>query len=415
MLDKFERDEGIRHFERGMALERANRIMEAVEEYRQAIARYPPLGEAHAALGFYYQRNGLLARAAEAFYAVAQLEGGFLAHFNLGHILVDLDRYDEALDAFGCCLQLEPEDAATHYEIAYTCFLQGNTARALDHADISLHHYPEDWEVLNLMGKCYLHQGSYDDAMHIFTRALGYATMPEAKTELLGNITMVERHREFERFASAKDQVYVSAGAIYLGSAQDDGLLIDHVQDYHFTYPDIATSIQRLHALYQAANWRFSAITTVDVLSQPLARALSDLWGVPLCSLDELTIEDNALLVLTVSREAELMQLAREHTPCELVTFCLGVNWLRHTPSVLPDITGVIAHKACSVPWEPELRRLRADGVEQPQVTACLSSATASLLEAIRETPPDANLSCQTRYYTQTHRRLSFYSPACDK
>lgn len=415
MLDKFERDEGIRHFERGMALERANRIMEAVEEYRQAIARYPHLGEAHAALGFYYQRNGLLARAAEAFHAVAQLEGGFLAYFNLGHILVDLERYDEALEAFGHCVQLEPDDAATHFEIAYTCFLQGDVARALDHGSISLQHYPEDWEVLNLMGKCHLNQHKYDNAVHTFTRALHYATTPQARMELRDNITMVERYREFDGFDSAKDVVYAQAGAIYLGSAQDDGLIIDHVQDYHFTYPDIATTIHRLHALHQAASWRFSAITTADSLSHPLAHALSHLWGTPLRSLDELTIDDNALLVLTVSREAELMLLAREQTPCELITFCLGVNWLRHGTAVLPDIIGITAHKACSVPWEPELHRMRADGARTQQVAACLASATTHLLSAIRETPPDKNVPCQTRYYTHAHRRLNFCPPGSDR
>src|SRR6476660_852604 len=74
MLDESQREEALIHFQRGLNLERAHRVGEAVEEYRRAIARYPQMREAHDALGFYYQRHGLLAKAAEEFRVVASLE-----------------------------------------------------------------------------------------------------------------------------------------------------------------------------------------------------------------------------------------------------------------------------------------------------------------------------------------------------
>src|ERR1044071_3935226 len=103
MLDETQREEALIHFQRGLILERANRVGEAVEEYRRAIAHDPHLREAHDALGFYYQRRGLLAKAAEEFRVVARLEGDFLSHFNLGYVLIELGRHDEALEAFHCC------------------------------------------------------------------------------------------------------------------------------------------------------------------------------------------------------------------------------------------------------------------------------------------------------------------------
>ena len=96
MLDEYQREEAIIHFQRGIQLERAHRVSEAVEEYRRAIARDPHLREAHDALGSYYQRNGLLAKAADEFRAVVALDGDFLSHFNLGCVLIALGRYDEA-------------------------------------------------------------------------------------------------------------------------------------------------------------------------------------------------------------------------------------------------------------------------------------------------------------------------------
>jgi Flp pilus assembly protein TadD len=407
MLDELRRDEGLRHFHRGLALERANRMSEAVEEYHQAIANYPQLREAHAALGFYYQRAGLLAKAAEEFRTVVSLEGDFLAYFNLGYVLVELGRPEEALDAFHHCLRLEPDDPATHYEIAYIYCMQNAFDTALDYLQSPLANYPEDWEVHNLAGKCYLGLRDYDHALTAFTQGLMLTNLPQAQVELLDNIATVERYREFRTLRGDKDRMYASGGVVYLGSAQDNGLRIKEATDYHFTYPDIGTTLQRLLALRRGSEWHFTALIAIDKLAQPLVRALGHLLNLPLRGLDELTPDDTALVVISVSREAELLELALERTPCNTVTFCLGVNWLRHS-NILPDLIGIIAQGACSVPWESELRRLRADGAPPEQVEACIESAAQQIVQAVRDTPPDANLPRQVRYYTRNHRRLSF-------
>jgi tetratricopeptide (TPR) repeat protein len=407
MLDELRRDEGLRHFHRGLALERANRMSEAVEEYHQAIANYPQLREAHAALGFYYQRAGLLAKAAEEFRTVVSLEGDFLAYFNLGYALVELGRTDEALDAFQHCLHLEPDDPATHYEIAYIYYLQHEFETALDYLQSPLANYPEDWEVHNLIGKCYLGLREYDRALAAFSQGLLLTHMPQAQVELFDNIATVERHREFRTLRGDKDRVYASGGVVYLGSAQDNGIRIKEAADYHFTYPDIGTTLQRLLALRRGSDWQFTALIAIDKLAQPLTHALSHLLHVPVRSLAELTADDTALVVIAVAREAELLELALERTPCNTITFCLGVNWLRHS-TLLPDLIGIVAQGACSVPWESEIRRLRADGAPPEQVTTCIESAAQRIIQAVHDTPPDANLPRQVRYYTRNHRRLSF-------
>jgi len=407
MLDKFERDEGIRHFQRGVALERLNRILEAVEEYRQAVANYPHLREAHAALGFYYQRNGLLAKAAEEFHIVASLEGGFLAYFNLGHVLVELERYEEALDAFQQCLGFAPDDPATHYEIAYIHYTCGDFAIALEHLYIPLHSYPEDWEVHNLMGKCYLGLCNYDESTATFRRALILAPSPQVEADLLDSMMAVERYREFPTLQSAKDSMYAQEGVVYLGSSQDDGLMIAEAQDYHFTYPDIGTTLQRLLALQQACGWRFTTVVSVDRLSHPIVGALAELMALPVRQFDTLAPEDVALMVMSVAREADLLLLMVERAACSCVTFCLGLNWLRYT-HVLPDMTGMVVRGTCSVPWEPELSRLYADGASPEQIDTCIQSATTHIVHAVRYNVPDDNLAEQVSYYIRDHERLSF-------
>jgi tetratricopeptide (TPR) repeat protein len=406
MLDEFQREEALIHFQRGLNLERAHRVVEAVEEYRRAIAHYPHLREAHDALGFYYQRHGLLAKAAEEFRVVASLEDDFLSHFNLGCVLVELGRYDEALAAFERCVAFEADDPACRYEIALIHFLKGEYATALAQLDAPLRHYPDDWEVLHLLGSCRLRLGQYDEALAAFSAALHQAPRPAAQAEVIEQICTIERYRDIGEPRSAKDRLYADHGVVYLGSSQDDGMRLEEFQDYHFTYPDIGATLRRFIALQEGLGWYFTCVVALDRQAAPLAEALANLLDVPQRRSDDILPDDLPLLVLGIGREAELLKLAIERVPGEAVTFCLGLNWLRHG-KLLPDVTGVVARGACSVPWESELRRLRCDGAPPAQVDACQHHAAEQIVAATRDTTPDLNSARQVRYYRR-HRHLRF-------
>jgi tetratricopeptide (TPR) repeat protein len=407
MADEFRRGSALQHLQRGLVLERANRIKEAVDAYRQALSQNPHLREAHNALGIYYQRQGLLAKAAEEFRIVASLEGDFLAHFNLGYVLVELGRHEEALQAFEQCLRLAPDDPATLYELGYIHFSRGDYGAAVERLQAPLRLYPDDWEIYNLLGCCYLGLRRFDDALAALGRALVLAPDAGDQATLLAQIATVERHREFRSLGSAKDQMYAQEGVVYLGSAQDDGLRLREVEDYHFTYPDIGTTLQRFLALQQGYRWQFGAVVALDKASRPLAQAIAQAADLPFCACDALRPDTVALLVIAVAREPELLELTLERLPCQPVTFCLGLNWLRRS-RLLPDLIGIAARNACSVPWEGELRRLRADGAPPEQIDACLQRAADGILTSLRDTPLDSNLPRQVRYYTRSHRRLSF-------
>ena len=407
MLDDFKREEALFHFQRGVILERANRVREAVEEYRRAVAHYPHLREAHDALGFYYQREGLLAKAAEEFRVVATLENDFLSHFNLGCVLLELGRYGESLMAFERCLEMEPGDAAVCYEIGMLHFLQNDYDAALDYFHIPLKRYPDDWELLELVGQCLGRSGSYNDALAVFHKALRLVSQPSAEADIIDHIRSIERYREVRELQSVKDQLYASHGIVYLGSAQDNGINIKPTQDYHFTYPDIGVTLRRFLTLYQECGWYFTHIVSMDCLSSPLADVLSTLLCIPCCRMEELDSSDLPLLVLAVGHEAELLELALERVPCPVVTFCMGLNWSRHS-NLLSDILGIVAQGICAVPWESELRRLRSDGAPTQQVDICLRQATDQLLVAVDKTPSDANVRDQLHYYTRSYPRLRF-------
>lgn len=402
----YNRSEALRHLHLGLALERANRITEAVAHYRQAIAADPLQPEAHNALAFYYQRAGLLTKAADEFRLVASLEGSFLAFFNLGYVLVELERYDEAIEAFEHCLRLAPDDPAAHFELALVHLARHDYAQALTNLALPLQSYPHDWEVHNLHGRCLLGLRRYDEATVAFGRALLLAHTPSALAEVVENLNSVERHREFRNLTNIKDQLYAEDGVIYLGSTDDDGLQLHETEEYHFSYANIGTTLQRLIALIASSGWRFSAITAADALARPLAAALAALLSIPLRTIEELKANDRSLLVFAVAHEAELLLLTVERLPCPVTAFCLGLNWTRHSKA-LPDVVGIMARGACSVPWEAELRRLRAAGAAPATIDERIAEATDAIIQAVHETPPDNNLPRQIRYYTRIHRRVN--------
>lgn len=407
MVNEAKQEAGIRHFQRGLALEAVNRMTEAATEYRQAVAHCPHLREAHAALGFYYQRNGLLAKAVEEFQIVASLEEDFLTFFNLGHLLAALDRHEEALLTFQFCLRHKPEDPATHYKIGSLHFARQEFAQALAHLQLALDCYPDDWEIHQLIGKCQLQLHYYDEALTTFGLALMLAPSSQAQTAALEQIITVKRHLEFSTLASDKDRWYAQSGIVCLGSAQNDGLQVNAARDYHFTYPDIGVTLQRFLALQQSLTWRFTTLLVVDKLAQPLVMALSNLLRLPIRHIADLRERDNALLVLAVAREAEILPLANKQATCQITSFVLGLNWLRRS-QLLPDLVGMVVQENCSVPWEAELRRLRADGASPTQLKTCFTTAADQILQATYQTPHDPTLAQQTAYYSQVHRQFRF-------
>ncbi len=410
MLEEFQRDEALLHFQRGLVLERSHRVEEAVAEYRRAIARNPHLREAHDALGFYYQRYGLMAKAAEEFRVVATLEDDFLSHFNHGYVLLEMQRHDHALVAFSRCLELLPDDPATHYEVAYLRFLRGEYLDAMTHLRCALHVYREDWEIFKLMGRCLLRLGHYDEAQAALEDARTHATRPSACSEVEALLASVARSREVGKDGALKARLYAEQGVVYLGSAQDDGLLLHEAAEYHFTYPDIAITLRRFAHLAGECGWQFSCVTAIDRMAQPLVVAIAALLGLPECPASALTPGARPLMVLAIGRESELLDVARERAGSTSVSFCLGLNWLRRSPK-LPDISGVAVHGACSVPWEPELRRLCAVGAPAAQIERCLAQAAAQIAAA-SDIAEDATLDAQVAYYAQAHRQLRFQAHA---
>lgn len=394
-MDDFRRTEASEHYERAMALERAGRVNEALAEYRRAVDVDPGFAAAYEALGYHYQRRGLLMKACDAFRIVARLEGHYAAHFNLGYILVELERYEEALEAFRHCLSLSPDDTAALYEMAYIHYVQGRLLESLDLLRGPLESHRADWRVHNLAGASHLGLNHWKEAESHYLQALGFAASEAEFEEARAGLLVAQRYQEFPSGAELglKEQVYADAGIVVLGTAGDDGLHIMPRGQLEITPAVVAVTLLRFQALAKSLDLGLQAVVAVDRASAPLAAALGTLLGLPRKALSRLLPGEKALLTLLVGRQPELLEVALEQAPRGALSFVLALQWYGES-DLLPDLFGVALGEAL-LPDRPagQERQVRREA--------------RSFLEACAQVGEELNTETQVRYYRE-HPRLRF-------
>jgi Flp pilus assembly protein TadD len=396
MLEGSRRQLASEHYERARALERAGRFDEAISEYRQAVAVDPGFAEAYEALGQHYQRRGLLVKALDAFRAAARLQDDYTAHFNLGYVLVELENYDEALEAFRTCLEFLPDDPAALYEIGYIHYAQGEYVKALEALRVPLEEYPEESRVHSLVGACYLGLRRWTEAEASYRRALELAPTPEEREEAQAGLLTALRYQEFppEGPWGPKEEAYAEAGAVVLGTAGDDGIRVPLREGGALTFEEIAVTLRRFRALARGLGVKFTAVVPLDRRSFPVAEALEHLLRRPRKPLSAVTEADRPLLVLALSQQMALLEVALDECPGQPQSFVLAFS--PFDPKLfLPDWIGIPAAAALSLPWDGESE-----------------DAAARLIIAVSRLRAERNLQAQVAYYAHEHRRLRFLEPA---
>lgn len=167
-------------------------------------------------------------------HAVTVTDNNYVAHTNLGSILLDEGRYEEALDHFSKAVSVNPGNAITNYNMGYILTLLRRCVEARPFFLKSLEINPQCAEAHNFIGEClsgrreyagaisqyrealkirpgYPHflnnlaialagQGKYDDAVSVYSESLHITFQPEAKKKLKASL---------EKAAKASDQEIV--------------------------------------------------------------------------------------------------------------------------------------------------------------------------------------------------------------
>ncbi|HYN87854.1 MAG TPA: tetratricopeptide repeat protein, partial [Ardenticatenaceae bacterium] len=384
--------------------------------FEQAIALNDQQVDARIALAFHYRRLGRLDEAIAQCRAAIDIEPHPVAYFNLGHVLIDKNEHEAALEALRHCLELQPDFARAQYEIAFVYYLKGEYDVAITEFHRAAQIEP-DWETYFFLGECYRLTHRPVDAERMYRKALPLATS-WGQVEITKNqIEGLTRQREFDADAelTVKDRYYCDSGIVYLGTRQDDGIEIPPYFFYNFSYDDLAVTLKRLLAVLEALNLRFDAVAPVDIISHPLAMALARRLSVG----TEPRPNGNTLVVQAVGETVEGLQDTLERTP-GATSFCLAASW---EEDWAPDILGIHTPLPSSVPWYRVgvLSRLRVDPDDQSPDGAGSSDVAESfvdprpaesiateILQALDSVEDDPTLTAQVNYYRVAHRRLRF-------
>jgi len=401
------------HMDRAERLERQGRWEEAIVEFKNAIRLDPHLPDAHAALGYHYQRKGLVAKAADAFRMAAVLSDDYEYYFSWGHTLVDLGRLGEAEYAINQCLKHKPGDSAARYELAYIRYSSGRYQEAVAELGSLLEDYPGDWELLFLRASCYTRLEAWPSSEQDLLQAIEHAEDQDTRNMLRESLGVALRHQEFPVGAllNTRDRLYADYGAICLGSSEDDGLEIPDYPACVLSYTHIATTLRRFHTLYNRVVRPATVILPTDTESLPLGVACSQILGLPLTSAQMLYDSDVPLVVTGVCQGPELHDLVLEYSGTEPIFFALSVSWARHA-EFMTDMVGVFSQKPCSLPWQADNDWWHQAGISaasHPPSKAAgrtLMPIARRIVKQYLKVPDQASLQEQVTYYSTHHRLL---------
>jgi tetratricopeptide (TPR) repeat protein len=116
-----------------LVLRRADRLPEALDELRRALA-IDPRPEIHYTMGVIYWHQGDLDRAASALRAAVAAEPGYAdAHYTLGAVLKAGRDWAGAAASLGRAIALRPDLPSAHYTLAQVLQLRGDDSGARTH------------------------------------------------------------------------------------------------------------------------------------------------------------------------------------------------------------------------------------------------------------------------------------------
>jgi Flp pilus assembly protein TadD/mono/diheme cytochrome c family protein len=140
---------------------------------RQRLKKYPADFTAHFNLGAVLQQVGRIEDAVVHFRRALQVNPqSYLAHANLGAALQELGQIAQAVSHYRLALQIKPDYVNARYNLGNLLLAQEKTEEAIGHLREVLRLQPDDAGAHNSLGSALGMQGKLDEAAKHFERAL---------------------------------------------------------------------------------------------------------------------------------------------------------------------------------------------------------------------------------------------------
>ncbi len=162
------------HLKRGVSLEAAGRLEEAIAEHEKAVALDPRQVQAHMNLITLYGKAGNAAKAEEHYRATVALNPNLAeSHYNYGVFLFTRQRFAEAAAAFRKALEINPNYAEARGNLAFLLLTQGKLAEAEKQYRAALAAQPNFRMGHFQLGRLLLNRGQTEEAIAHFRQTLG--------------------------------------------------------------------------------------------------------------------------------------------------------------------------------------------------------------------------------------------------
>jgi len=161
------------HVKYGIALQDANRLDEAAEQYRIALGLDPNAEAAHYRLGHVLLDQSKLNEAASQMeQALRKDSRNADIHSDYGYVLEGLGRKDEAIAEYENAIRLSPKSGRVHYNYAMFLAVDGKLDQAIAEFQIALKYKPNHPEAHYHLGKALSMKGDLEGAkMHYLETA----------------------------------------------------------------------------------------------------------------------------------------------------------------------------------------------------------------------------------------------------
>jgi Flp pilus assembly protein TadD len=160
------------HHALGMALDRQERVDEAISEYREALREKSDYAEAYNNLGVDLAQQGHVSEGMNQFLAALRFKPGYAdPHNNIGTTLEKQGRFDEALEQFQVAARLRPDFADAHYNLGIALGRKGRTDEAAAQFLRVLELRPNYAEAHNNLGVMLDRKGQVDEAAREYAEA----------------------------------------------------------------------------------------------------------------------------------------------------------------------------------------------------------------------------------------------------
>jgi len=141
--------------------------------YKYMVGYSPNVAELHNNLGNILKNSGKVEEAIERFNRSLELmPNSHQIHNNLGNALGKLGKIDEEIEHYRKALSLRPGFPAAHYNLATALAKQGKTDEAIAEYRQALRFGPRDVDALSNLGFALAGQGKFDEAIEYYKRAL---------------------------------------------------------------------------------------------------------------------------------------------------------------------------------------------------------------------------------------------------